>query len=120
MKRLGKVMSSARSKWIVGIIAFALVAWGYSYKEYPDNIILMTVGGLLLFALLFDLFVSAPRRRRKNKTSTSRNEYANPSTVQGGSNYGQGSSYLSGNAYKQGSTRSAGSNYDNEKGFRSE
>ena len=46
--------------------------------------------------------------------------FGHGSTVQGGSNYGQGSSGLPNHANRQGSESGQGSNYGNEKGWNNE
>jgi len=50
----------------------------------------------------------------------SRATYHHGSTVQGGSNFGQGSEQLGKQAYKQGSESGKGANYNNERGWNNE
>jgi len=52
--------------------------------------------------------------------SQGRPTYHTGSTVQGGSDFGQGSHYLAGDAYKQGQVKNDGANYGNEAGRLSE
>jgi hypothetical protein len=106
MSKINK--NTARARWIVGIAGFAIIAWGYNNYSYPANLALMTLGALFLIAAIFRFFM--PSRKDADPVKPH-------STVQGGSNYGQGSSYLAGDAYKQGADNSKGSTYENEKGF---
>src|ERR1700749_444162 len=52
--------------------------------------------------------------------TNNRADYHHGSTVQGGSNYGQGSLQLGKNADHEGSESNNGANYENEKGWNSE
>jgi len=46
--------------------------------------------------------------------------YHHETTIQGGSDFGQGSNDLGKHSYKQGSEKNAGSNYANERGWYNE
>jgi hypothetical protein len=65
---------------------------------------------------------AADDESRKHPTdgSQGRPKFHSGTTVQGGSDFGQGSHYLAGDAYKQGRERNEGANYDNEAGRLSE
>ena len=63
---------------------------------------------------------SLTKQKEVLEDKPSRASYGHGSTVQGGSNYGQGSSDLPNRANKQGSESGPGSNYANEKGWKNE
>jgi hypothetical protein len=50
----------------------------------------------------------------------SKASYHHGSTIQGGSNYGQGSNDLGKHSYRQGSEKNEGANYGNERGWNNE
>ncbi len=123
-----------------GIIGLAILAWGYSHYAFPENIILMIVGMLVIFAAAGNWSMLAPlfgypfnggdiiaKYGELNGLPGEDNTVKYPpadrygsrpgSTTQGGSNYGQGSMHLGGNIYRQGSEKTRGSNYGNEREF---
>lgn len=114
-----------KARYITGIIGFAVIAWGYSMHIYPWNVLLEILGCVVLLVAVFNplsVFGKAKvtsgiyndGKELKADGPDRRAEINADSTVQGGSNHGQGSSYLAGDAYKQGRDKSKGSNYESE------
>src|SRR5690606_25697569 len=113
-----------KARYLVGIVGFIIIAWGYSMFIYPWNLILEIVGVVVLLVAIFNplsLFgaqvatgIYKNGKELKAEGADRRTDVKVRSTVQGGSNHGQGSSHLAGNAYKQGDAKNRGSNYDNE------
>ena len=134
-------MAGISARCVKGGIGFAIIAWGYSYYNYPLNIILMAGGTLILLAAYFNILWFAPlfgyplkgddmirKHGLRNDIPGEENTTIYPpadehfkkqgTTTQGGSNYGQGSMHLGGNTYRQGSEKTGGSNYANEQDFK--
>lgn len=50
-----RFMTSATGRALRFLIGAALLAWGYAEFVYPDNAVMMSIGGALVVAAAFDL-----------------------------------------------------------------
>ena len=60
MKNFFRYMAGTSARCVKGFIGFAIIAWGYSYYQYPMNIILIVAGSIVLLAAILNILFLAP------------------------------------------------------------